>query len=732
MKGIWNKSGPDTVNQISHFHKVKIDEKKVSFYNSRLAIGMENYSLFQKFSYYQWPAWLYNSSVAETPEFRPLTPPLLFNNSMREGISFTNLLSTSELFIDPSGMLSPSYDDWSIEIWLAAGNNVFRPAEFYRSISIQKDPVSSIVTTKWTDNNFIVSQTIIGARTDIDEAIVEISADITGKMKEVSLLFLLRPYNSSRIGTISSARYDDHVLTVNSHQRIVAVEKPDFLLTGNGTEGDVDLNRNENPAEIGCKSGMATLGLAYRLKKGDNRFIFRISLDSGRDIRPGKINFKDLKKEFSDFVQLRGDQGFNISVYDTVLKNWFYGIKHSLINLTPVDFFSSRSEDGQYDMESLFFLSLGMTRMGFKEGSSELVAMALKSIADNNEKNITFKQVTTTCYAMAIFTDYYLHNREMEFLQKNHPSLKNAAQLIYNYSTKIKDVVSLEENSLDYNFTGEGHSYDLVLLSAAMSRFAYISRTMGIFGDESKFEKESDRLAALFLDNAVNSEDKQFSRDDFYCYNSVSLYPLTLKSMDNEKTEKLVNSIVSFYQELPVIVKSMGLDLKATLHLLNSMIYLKDPRVWDVLPRVMKIGSKRFSLPDYANPLTKHGCWGKGASKTVDSLLLCTLRNLLFLDIHDRLELFPIPKEEWFRPGSDIVIEKAPSRYGNISVRVVSTAHEIHVQFEDLPKYIPPDIMINFPFKLKIVKGDDFVLKKEFGTSFLINGWPSVVRFMKK
>ena len=91
-----------------------------------------------------------------------------------------------------------------------------------------------------------------------------------------------------------------------------------------------------------------------------------------------------------------------------------------------------------------------------------------------------------------------------------------------------------------------------------------------------------------------------------------------------------------------------------------------------------------------------------------------------------------IPQEDWFNPGSEISVENAPSRFGLISFRVVSTINEIQMHFDQLPKYIPPDIMITLPFKTKIHPGDDFIVKKVIGNSHIINGWPSIIKFRKK
>jgi hypothetical protein len=414
-----------------------------------------------------------------------------------------------------------------------------------------------------------------------------------------------------------------------------------------------------------------------------------------------------------------------------VIQGWFNGTKQSLLKITADDL-ADEAEGRPGGLATLFFLALGLIRMGRFESSAELIDLALKEIDRYGEKTESFSTVVNICYALCLFADYYLHLRDMDVLQKNHPLLRRAAQILFQYCARLTKVDSLNENSLENNFAARGHSYDLVLLACALDRFAYLSRAMGIFGDEKKFEREAKRMTGLFVESAVLSESKRRLRDDFYCYSAASVFPLTLAGLDAAGVSKLLDNILSFYGKAPILVKSMGIDVQATLFVLNNMICVKDHGVGGALVEIMNTGGSRYELSDYVNPLTGHGCWGRGSSKRAASLLFCTLRNLLFLDVQDRLELFPVPDERWFTPGADIVIDKAPSRFGSISLRVVTTANEVHILFEALPKYVPPDIMINLPFKARIVKDDDFVIKKEWDSSFLINGWPALIRFMKK
>jgi len=164
----------------------------------------------------------------------------------------------------------------------------------------------------------------------------------------------------------------------------------------------------------------------------------------------------------------------------------------------------------------------------------------------------------------------------------------------------------------------------------------------------------------------------------------------------------------------------------------NNLIMMKDPKCDEIVRALMGTKSGTYVLPEFMNPSTGRASWGDGASMTASAMMFATIRNILFVDYPERLDLFPRPRPEWFEPGNEIKIDDMPSRFGLISLRMASTVNEIQVHFEKLPKFVPPDIMINLPFRTKIKLEDDFILKREDDMSYIINGWPSIVRFMRR
>lgn len=110
-----------------------VDPEKLAGLKNEIISGIHNYLLFQKCSSIRWPLWVCGESASGEEEVYTAYPPLLLNRRHRNWVRFTNLFSESAVNIDRAGMISPTYDSWSIEIWAISGDLLVRPAEIGRA-----------------------------------------------------------------------------------------------------------------------------------------------------------------------------------------------------------------------------------------------------------------------------------------------------------------------------------------------------------------------------------------------------------------------------------------------------------------------------------------------------------------------------------------------------------------------------------------------------------------------
>ena len=240
-------------------------------------------------------------------------------------------------------------------------------------------------------------------------------------------------------------------------------------------------------------------------------------------------------------------------------------------------------------------------------------------------------------------------------------------------------------------------------------------------------------MTGIFKKHIAIYENESYTpKDDFFYFEIYSGFPFLLNGLNDEYILSIVNRVIDCFGPNLIKNRSLGLDTFSSAILANNLLLLKDDRAPGIISELLSIISKSFRLPEYINKQTGKGCWGNGCTKITGSILFALVRNRLFVDKESRLDVFPNPIEEWFKTGKEIVVMNAPSRFGIINFRMKSTTNEIQFYFEDLPKYVPPEIMINLPFKVKLLEGDDFILKKSIGNSYIINGWPTQVRFLRK
>jgi hypothetical protein len=708
--------------------KVTLDYNKYQSSREIYLTGLNNYTLFQKFSNFRWPAWI-NAITDPSQGAASFTPLMLINAAMRDSIYFTNLLSDDGLHIDPAGMISPSYDNWSIETWILSGGALYRPADDWTRVKQDRDTKNSLVYSTWENAICKIQHTIYGARSSVDEAVIETECFVKER-KQASIIFVARPYDLQHLGGIESVEFlkDSNCLNINGKKSICFSARPDFFLTG-GDEGGRDIDPAEEDHKNRCTSsfGMATMGCGFALKKGENRFVFRVALDGRGGIAGGKYDYARVKEDFTAFTSVRIRGGANASFSDRLLQNWFYGAKISLLSFSLKHI---RRDDGSPDYRAAFYVIFGCNRMGYFVESHRYIDHLIKSFSPD-EKNITFDAVIDACSILNSIADYFVHTRDTAFIQDRFDFIKKKAFLIHDFSRKLKKPGALSRNSIPCYFIAEEHSFDHIAIAHALGQYSYMARCLGIFGDEIKFKKESDRIAGI-LSRAAFAENAGRPENEFVCYNLVAGFPLRVDILAAGSTGALLERVRGYFGSVPPVVKSLGLDVFLSLVAACNMIILRDPKGYEALEKLLRMKNRTYVLPEFLNPATGRANWGDGASMAVAAMLFAAVRCLLFVDHPERLEIFPVPRPEWFEAGHEIKVEDAPSRFGLISIRMVSTVNEIQVHFDKLPKFVPPDILIHLPYKTKIKQEDDFILKKEDDTSVIINGWPSIVRFIRK
>ena len=724
MKIKENKKQGIVFNNLYTSFKSFIDPQKEDMLLNDLSLGIGNRIALKKYPGFAWPLWLTEAGNFFSSSYRSYPNPVLLNTNFREWQTFTNYISADEITIDRCGMISgPGNAKWSVEFWYHSNGLMSRPQDDYRNIQSRRDYTTGLIEISGGIGNTRFTERIAGTKSSVNEALV--SYEINANTNDDIIFIVIRPYNNVSLGGLNRIEYTDagFLVKIDGKQHIGFESKPDFIYTGSGATSDIKISDNNYNVSVSCNVGLATMAAGFSLKKGLNSFTVRMSLERNSSLMPFKFDLSRSFKEFQNFTGIRINEGLMIEIPDENFQKIYSQSRLTLLNYNDSDFNTETIEG----FRNLYFFSYAMNRSGQELDAERIINSTLEKFK-YDRKNPDYSRVICGSFLINAFCECYVHKRESEFLQKYFPSLRQLGDYVYSYSTEMHSIEQLAGNTEDNNFIREATEYDFSIILYAMINMSYLSRCMGIFGDEAKYKNEGERIQSLI--KPVIEKKKNFPQDNSFSLSSLLAFPeIILTGYKNDEYMDFFHEL-SEKERYPLFNKFTGIDLFLTVSLLVHFITLKDERFDIFYRKCLSLIDDFFILPEFIDPVIKKGVWGNGNSKIIASMIFILMRNRIFLDRIDRLEIFPIPEKKWFIPGNKIRVHDAPTRYGRISFLVEISDNEIKLSFQNLPKFIPSDIMINIPVETSIVESDDFILKRKVDSSYIINGWPSVIRFL--
>jgi len=683
--------------------------------------GLNNYILFQNNPDFRWPLWVRDILNPVSRNYGIVGSPMLTNNNLREWQIFNNYISNSNIRVDRSGMITASGDqNWAIEFWILDSENEFFDFK-QENLRPELDGKTGELSLNCDCSGLKYTISFCGARSKVNEVIVNFKLHSLPGSKKYRLVTAIRPYCNLRLGGINSLEYisTEKLVSVNGNRQFGFCSAPDAVYTGTSGMGDISFDDEVATDRVSCNSGLATMGLAYSLNH-ESEFTFRLSLDSSDSLGEGTVNYKKCLKEFVDFSSHRTEEGIKLHFNDREFTGLFERSRIRLLGI-PENFFKG---EGVSDFRNLYSLVYAFNRAGYFKKSEKVLSEKIKTLIINKKKP-AFHESIRGAFLILSYYDLYVHKRDSSFLGENFKRIREIGEAVYAYSSVKHRVEDFPSESMPGKFTAVATGYECLVFQLAMERLSGLSRWMGIFGDETKYSNESMRLQSICRDFFNERFEKGQSYSEFY-----ALLAFPEKAMSNMDDE-LYNKFLSLFyaHSFPVINDLMGIDLYASLTVLNQLILVKSDIVPDLKRKVLSLFDEFLLTPEYMHPLKSRGCNGNGNSPVIASLIFVIMKNLLFFEYEDKIELLPFPEKNWFKPGKSIKVTDGSSRFGNICFTIETHDKEIKLILDDSPKYIPSEIKINFPLDVDIIETDEFIVKKKIGNTFFLNGWPSVIRF---
>ena len=405
-----------------------------------------------------------------------------------------------------------------------------------------QDLSTAVVHTVWKEKDFTVRTAVYGIKTSIDEAILSIACS-TGKKSAVSgIMVVVRPYDLERIGGAHDIEYkrDARILRINGYERLQFDSRPSFVagrsaISGDFTSGVID----DESHSVSCRYGMATMALVYPLDDGEVECAIRISLSRTRGIAPAKVNLSKSKtvRAVCRAAHASGYEPVFSRCRDAelVLRRKAFAPQYRARQFGRTD-----GADGVQRADRVF-VSAACARAGFLDESEKIVNALYRNSARCGRSRL--KNGIAACIVAAC-ADLFIHSRDTEYLRRKYSALLNIASGLHAGSSALRSgdtVLDRNKNSLAYNLLGKTHLPDVLIMHHALAQFTYLSRCMGLFGDEAKFGAEAKRiggiLARVLLERYPDGEHgaTRTACDEFDVYDILASYPFTVGAWNRLK-----------------------------------------------------------------------------------------------------------------------------------------------------------------------------------------------------
>ncbi len=722
---------------------------------SELSEGIKNFEIYVKHNYFSWPYWIAHYTNRENVRIQSL-PFILYNNHCRTWYTINSFLNSGAIRIDPCGMIHPDWAKWSVECMVYSDGEYIK---FHDDTCIHQQNERGVIKTSYQHHLFRFLQSVYIAHTNVDEAIVINKINIK-KKNQSYFIIAIRPYTTTTLSGINSIELlKNNLVKINDDYACSLMEKPDCILVGNEIIGDIDILRKDDKYRISSSSGMATMAFAYEMKNADHEYGIRIATGKNAKLPISTLSVKSALNDYTSYVDSIMKQGIAISIGRHTINEWTDFCK--LSTLVHASNMASVKTTQLQRLKQYYYISSTLNRMGYLKQTE----LAIDTIKKNIKITDDYEGVLSSSFFCLIVGDCYRTIKDSSFVQNNYSLCKQYAYSITEFFKKIGDITK-ENNFKDNPQIAINAIINIAYIISALENVAFMSRSLGLFGEETKIFSDIKRLQNVILKSifTINSETNdeeekliewtpkyskpirkqkiivkdslEFSRfvnvnDNRIISYSPLLYPYMKDIMQPYIVKNIINAIIHAGKGLPLYNTIISaVDIVNSLSLANAMIYAHDKRAIDSINAIINLCNTQKFLPDFLDPVTGHAVVNDPVSTIAVSLLFQAIRNLCFIDHPERLEIFPVPWEEWFN-DCQMNIKNAHSRFGIISFTATSTSNEFVIQFTDIPRFIPHDILVNLPFKAKIKKSDDFIVKYQTEKSWCINGWPSEIRFKR-
>jgi len=682
------------------------------------ARGLMNTRAIQNNLDWIWPYWVERQFNPHDSSFIPRAFSISHINLSHRNWTCVGVPDSPYLpIVDPSGLVTPYYDGWSLDAWILQtdGTRLIPSKSKDAAQTLELEAAGVAVETVQGEAGILLEsrvEAVPEGKTGECRVRLQASSDKPGW-----LVVSLRPYNPEGISFIHDVRLeaDRKRWTINGFPAVAFSEGAHLHFSSEYHVGDVfhKLLDESKAEDMGshCKVGLATAAAMFPLEPGKRKILdLRIDLAGDRET-PKQFPVRHPPQPWGP--ALKGlarvdtpDARFNF-LYDAAIR--------TLILHSPGEVFP-----GPYTYK----------RFWFRDAAFILNAMLAAGMDDRVERTLdTFpgKQSLGGYYLsqegewdsngealwiLQRFCEFTGRKAKPEWLS----SIAKGAEWIHRKRIgKHKDprVVGLFPAGFSAEHLGPNDYYfwdDFWGVAGLQAAARLLSGTAHDTAAAHAKTGATDFLAAIdrSLEAAAAGQKLEgalpaspLRRMDSGAIGSLAVsYPLTLWSGDDARVKATLEFLLghcmfkgTFFQDM---IHS-GMNAYLTLHMAQCLLRADDPRFFQLIKDTAAVASPTGQWPEAIHPHTLGGCMGDGQHVWAAAEWVLVLRNM-FMREEDRVLVIGsgIP-EEWLRTGKPMSFGPGPTTFGPLSVSIRPGAEGVRVSWRGEWRSRPQCIVVKLP-----------------------------------
>jgi hypothetical protein len=645
---------------------------------------------------WHWPRWLEQQLDPDNPAFTARGHlPVMQNVTDRTWTLVGNAGSAHEAIVDPTGLVTPRLDSWSLDWWVKDGDGWRFPSKEH-GVEQRLVEATPVVRTTLPLDGGDATQHVYAV-----ECVPELVAVEVENRSPVSIevALALRPYNPEGLAVVERVALHGRTVSVDGELALALPDRPQRAVLSSLDGGDAagSLDDGRDGSEVACRAGLANAAFVYALPPGERlRAAIPLAPRSPRPrmglpwrsrmrtVIPGPGPLPRAETVARDWHQ-RLDRGMRVELPDEGLQEAvdanraFLLLLHDPGSITAGPFTYHRFwfRDAAYQLAALNRWGLhaeavdvlrtypgrqrrnGYFHSQWREWDS--TGAAIWSIAEHHRltgddellASLATSVIRGARWIAAMCADDSGKDRAARGLMPAGISAEHLGPFDYYHWDNLWSWRGLLDAAAVARWSGDATAADGCAEAAGRMREAIFSAL------ERVAERTGKRLITAGPTRDV---------DPGMIGGLAACYPLELLRHDDPWLLGTLEEIREHFTIGPAYYQGIahtGLGTYLTLQIAFVELAAGDPRAWQRLRWLLDAATPTHTWAEAIHPRLAGGCMGDGHHGWMAADLLNFVRCVLVRETDDGLALLSVLPPEW--RGRPLRVRDAPTHHGRLS-----------------------------------------------------------------